>query len=163
MNGLGAISDQVCNKWLVSTHLSVNNSPVQLIFNQSVREPCSVNKYWQRGLHHPMQMTPRMPRKFGSSSSSTSPTPLFVITRPMQMTPGVPKQFQPDQVIAGCRVVNSRTYCSYTALRAVAFFSLSSTYFMIFSAQTPSRLHRCHLKYACWPKPLLKTLHSTQF
>ena len=82
--------------------------------------------------------------------------------RPMQMTPGVPKQFQPDQVIAGCRVVNSRTYCSYTALRAVAFFSLSSTYFMIFSAQTPSRLHRCHLKYACWPKPLLKTLHSTQ-
>ena len=28
MNGLVAISDQVCNKWHVSTHLSVNNSPV---------------------------------------------------------------------------------------------------------------------------------------
>ena len=40
MNGLVAIIDQVCNKWLVSTHLSVNNSPVQLIFNQSLREPC---------------------------------------------------------------------------------------------------------------------------
>ena len=113
MNELVAISDQVCNKWLVSTHLSVNNSPVQLIFNQSALEPCSVNRYWQRGLHHPMQMTPRMPRIIIIIK-------ITIITfrhhRPMQMTPGVPKQFQPHQVIAGCRVVNSRTYCSYTAL-----------------------------------------------
>ena len=94
MNGLVAISDQVCNKWLVSTHLSVNNSPVQLIFNQSAREPC---------LQRQQILTTRAPPSYANDPQDAQEVwiiiiinitiTIIVITCSMQMTPGLPKMF----------------------------------------------------------------------
>ena len=58
--------------------------------------------------------------------------------------------FKLHQVIVGCRLVKlthtTTTYCT-ALLRNISV--LLSTYFMRVSAQTPSRPHGCHLKYAC--------------
>ena len=78
MNGLVAISDQVCNKWLVSTHLSVNNSPVQLIFNQSAREPC---------LQRQQILTTRAPPSYANDPQDAQEVWIIIIINITQLPP----------------------------------------------------------------------------
>ena len=68
----------------------------------------------------------------------------------MQMTPGEPKQFGRAASYRGLPPRKLLLNCTVVALhRNIARLVLSETYFMGVSAQTPSRPHGCHLKYAC--------------